>query len=483
MSGLHVRDWLLVESLRRHEERFGRRDDAQANALALSQPGALPARLLARARALPEAAAVQSDIGRLLRLLGWITAGLAILGLVLGGLAARMAIADRQVDVLLALAGLLLMPTLMLLVWLGVLLWPQRGSAAPAGAPGRVAVTVLRRLAPRLLDSPLAAEAGLSLAAAAATPWGRWRLSGLTHLFWLCYALGALGMLTLLFSVARYDLSWGTTLLSEEQLIGLVQLLTAWPRWLGLLPAAGTDWILAGSEGGMDAASRALWARFLLAMILAWALLPRLVLSLFSAVLAFWFRHRMPLDTRRPGYLRLVSLLQPAAAQSLGSALPPLPAARPRRRRKPGSSEVVLVRVELDEADKSWDALLPGVSLLDLGQADDRAGRAAVLGMLAERREPAAGVLAVCSMLRTPDAGTEAFLLQLMDSADAPLWLLLDEEGRLAERAVETAARRRDWQALAKRIGAVILFIDHRRPDAGELARLLQSLRDEEVRS
>src|SRR5690625_7891457 len=86
-------------------------------------------------------------------------------------------------------------------------------------------------------------------------------------------------------------------------------------------------------------------------------------------------------------------------------------------------------------------------------------------------------------MLRTPDAGTERFLVRLSEAADAPLWLVLDEEHRLAERGADIGPRRHDWQALARRAGAGIVIIDRAQPDAAELARLPRGLHNAEAAS
>ncbi|MDZ7791855.1 MAG: DUF2868 domain-containing protein [Xanthomonadales bacterium] len=478
MNRLRVNDWLLVESYRRLEERAGRRADAAALAIARERGGDLPGRILARARALEEAPAVRADIRRLRRALAWLGLGLAAVGLIFGAAAARATIADRQVDILLATAALLLVPSLMLLAWLGAMLLGAR-RRGQGGLLGGVAFGALRWLGPRLLVSPHAADVMAAFGGVAATGWGRWRLSAMTHGFWLAYAAGAFFTLFVFFSVVQYELTWGTTLLSDDTVVGMVRWLAAWPELLGLMPASDPAWIIAGREGTDNAPARAEWARFLLAMIAAWAIVPRAALAALSMAWSAAAGRRMDLDTTRPGYLRLAADLSPArgAVESGGR---PLPVAdrRARRGRKPNAAGVLAVAVELEREDAGPAGLVPGVEIIDLGRADHRAGREAALENARLLRRPAAAVLAVCSMLRTPDAGTERFLARLSELADAPLWLAVDEGGRLAERGGDVAARRSDWQSLAERAGGEAVFLDRDAPAAGELARLHRALND-----
>jgi hypothetical protein len=476
MSRLSVNDWLLAESFRRVEERIGRQPDEAAVAIARETGGDLPARIRARAGALAAAPSLRSDIARLRRALGGLALALAALGLAAGALAARATIADRQVDILLATAALLLVPSIMLLLWALGMAWSARrgGSGALVGS---AAMGLLRWLGPRLLNSAHSADVMAAFGGAAGTAWGRWRLSAITHGFWLAYAGGALATLFVFFSVVQYELTWGTTLLSDASVVRLVEWLAWWPERLGFMPPADPEWIRAGREGTGDASARADWAHFLLAMIAAWALVPRAILAILSLGLSGMAGRRMDIDTTRPGYLRLAADLTPARAreESAGRPVPGL-SKRPRRRRKPDADGILAVAVELERAEVEPAALVPGIELIDLGRADGRAGRRAALETAERMRRPAVAVLGVCSMLRTPDAGTERFLVQLAEAADAPLWVVLDEGGRLEARGGDIATRRADWQDLAERAGGDVVFIDRDAPDAGELARLHRAL-------
>lgn len=474
MSRIAVDDWLLAETFRRGEERLGRQPDEAAVAIARRREGDLAARLVARAGALPGAAAVRADIARLRRLLAWLGLALIAAGALGGMVAARASIAEAEVNVLLAAAALLLVPTLTLLAWLVVMLagWRRRGSGTGSLAGGAVAGG-LRWLGPRTLASAHASDVMAALAGALSTAWGRWRLSAMTHAFWLAYSIAAGATLVVFFSVVQYDLRWGTTLLDDATVVALVEWLAAWPAALGFMPEADPAWIVAGREGAGSPAARADWARFVLAMIAAWSIVPRAFLALLSTAISALAGRRMTLPVSRPGYLRLATDLAPPSPARTPEG-PPVPevSRRRRRRRRGNAAHIVAVRVELARDGDGLAQLVPGLELIDLGRVDDRAGRGAAIESLSHLERPAAGVVAVCSMLRTPDAGTGRFLDRLADAADAPLWLVVDEGARLARRGGDLAARRADWQALAERAGGDAVFIDIDAPDAGELARL-----------
>jgi hypothetical protein len=480
MTQSSVKDWLLAEAVRLHEERLGRLPDEAAMAVARDRGKTLAGRIVERARALEVSKAAAGDIDRLRGTLGWLGAGAGVAGLVLGVVAARAATGDRQVDILLATAALLLVPTLMGLVWGGLMLVGGRRRGA-GGLIGEAALSGVQRLAPRLLSSPLAADVAGAFGRAAGSTWGRWRLSAVTHGFWLAYAVGALLTLVVFFSVIQYDLVWGTTLLDDASVVALVEWLAWWPSTLGFMPEAEPAWIVAGREGLLEPSARADWARFLLAMIAAWAIVPRAFLLVLSMVLGALGGRRLELDLSRPGYLRLSADLAPVESAHRRSG-PPVPDAveRPRRRRRSDAAGVLAVAVELEDGADDVQRLLPGLEVVSLEPADDRAGRQAALETARSLDRPAEAVLGICSMLRTPDAGTERFLVQLSEAADAPLWLWLDESARLEGRGGDLRARRHDWSALASRAGGRIVFFDRARPDAAELARLHRGLRGEE---
>lgn len=474
---LSIEDWLLAETVRHAEERDGRRQDDQA-ALALGRSAGsdLGQRLATRARALPGAAVIISDIARLRRWLNRAAGLLILAGTLAGWLAARASTSERHVDLLLATLALLGLPSLMLLLWMLLLLWSLRRSGSPS-LLGRMLLALLTRGAPRLLQGPQAREtvrAGLDLLAG---PLGRWYLSSLSHLFWLAYAAGATLTLIVLFSVAQYDLSWGTTLLRDDTVSRMIQWLAAGPAQLGLVPPPDAAWVASGREGDLVGSQRAEWARLLLAVILIYGALPRLVLLVACSSLAGLAARRLNLDRRHPGYLRLVPLLQPEISTSRTLGEQPEPA-RERAQRRPANrnGSVLLVGIELDVDEGAWPPRLPGLAVNAIGRADRRDQRRTLVEALAQMRDKPLAVLAHCSLLRTPDTGIENLLNALGDAGDCALVLLLDDRERLQQRGGDLALRQADWDALARRVGGECLQVDTASAGRDELSALVQRL-------
>jgi hypothetical protein len=466
-------DWLLAETVRLHEERQGRmRDDETANVLARETAGQLQYRLARRAAALPVASGIRSDLARL-RQLAWRMANLlAVLALIAGALAALSTTAIRQVDLLLAVASLLLLPGLMLVLWAGSMLFARPGRAAPGLSHGWLAMG-LRKLGPRMVSGPLAAETVSAAAGLMLTGAGRWLLGALTHVFWSVYGLSALALLALLFSIAQYDLSWGTTLLDDATAVALIQAVAWLPAAVGLIEPLTAEWILAGREGVQSGALRAEWARLLLVLIMVYGILPRAVLALVCAAFGLSGLKRMSLDTARPGYLRLAGALNSHEEVDVRGAAPAAFSAPKRERPALVDGAPLLVAVELERPE--WPTALPGLEWRALGRADSRSQRKALLAAAGGLDAPPPAVLAQCSALRTPDEGTGRFLSDLADAAGTVLVIWLDESSALQARGGDVAERTSDWQAMAQRVGAEFVGLDGSHPDEQGLSALRQA--------
>ncbi len=467
--------WLLTETVRLHEERHGRiLEDATANVLARETAGGFVDGLARRAAALPDAASVRADLLRLRGLGRWLVVLVLLLAVTAGALAALSSAASREVDVLLASASLLLLPGLMLLVWLALMLFSRPGRTAPSLSGGLLGLGI-RRLGPRVLSGPLAAETVSSATGLLLSRPGRWLLGSLTHAFWALYSLAALILLVLLFSIAQYELSWGTTLLTDDSVIRVIQGLAWAPATLGLIEAPSPEWILAGREGMNSGAVRGEWARFLLVLVAVYGLLPRLLLLVLCLALAVPGLRRVPVDTSRPGYLRLAGILvADGDIDTRGQApVATRPPARARPRRSAGPP--LLVGVELERED--WPVELPGLAWRALGRADTRSQRAGLVAAVESLAEPPPAVLAQCSALRTPDEGTGRFLSGLADAAGTVLVIWLDESEALRDRGGDLAARQADWHDLAGRIGAELVVVDADAPDEAALAELVRAAR------
>lgn len=466
-------DWLLTEAVRISEERHGRRDDDDAAMTVARLAGGDPgARLAARARALPGAKQAQADVERIRGLLRKLLLLLTVVGLAAGWLAARASTGAREIDILLSLVTLLGLPTLMLLIWLIVLVASHR-TRGSGSLIGKLMVSGVIRLAPRVLHSALAREVALATVGLLAGSVGRWYLSLMSHLFWLAYVAGALLTLTLLFSVAQYDLSWGTTLLAGETVVTLVGWLASLPVALGLMMPPDPSFIAAGRAGEAMGAERAIWAHFLLAMVSAYGAAPRLLFGFMCMGLTWRAMRRLNPDLEKPGYQRLLPLLGEGRAGPVVHGQPPA-AASARHRKRPANAGglPVLVGIELERGPDDWPPTLPGIDVAVLGRIDARSQRQPLIDALAGLKKPPPALIGLCSMLRTPDAGTRRLLDSLADAAGTELIIVVENGQRLRERGGDRGARLADWQALGELAGGSVVELDGEQPSAAGIAEL-----------
>ncbi len=464
-----IDDWLLTEAVRIQEEAGGRRsDDEAANRIARNREGGPSSRLIARAGALPHAAEARADITRIRRLLSQCFTAMMAIGAIGGLVAARSLAAGREIDFLLTGLVLVGLPTLMLAVWVLVLATTARRPITPS-ISGRIAINSSQRLAALLLTSPLRAELIRAASRLLTGPPGRWHLSALSHALWLAYALGAWLGLVVLFSLVQYELSWGTTLLAENQIIALITALGTPIHALGLMPAPAVEWIAAGREGVDLGSMRADWARFLLGMVLVYAALPRLLLLMLCLFLSRRAALQLQLDTCAPGYQRVLPLVRPDRpdAESLGS-VPPKNKIRPLRRLGNGDGHPVLIGIELGRDSANWPPKLGDLAADDLGQAERREHFQTLSAALSAMPDKPPALMAACSLQRTPDSGTAQRLNQLADAAAGALILILGDHEQLCARGIEAETRIEDWGRLAQRCGArfVVMDLDHPQPSA-----------------
>ncbi|EHQ53101.1 hypothetical protein ECTPHS_10451 [Ectothiorhodospira sp. PHS-1] len=455
-------DRLVAEAVRLHEDQAGRViDEPHAWQAGRDAGGDLEHRVLVRARATRLGAQVRDALGGARTLAGWILILILLLtglsGMAAAGaaLAAPLVAGSSQINILWALGSLLGVQLLMLLLWALFMLVRPRGGG---GLLGQGVLGLAGGLARRLVrgQAPVLAIRAL-LQLMSRNGLGRWSAGTLTHLIWAAFTAGALLMCLWALSVRQYDFVWGTTLLAEDHFVGLITALGLLPGWLGL-PMPDEALIRASRLGVTeDALGRVQWSSWLLGSLLFYGLLPRLGLGLWCALMARRARRRLRLDLTGPGYARLAPRLLPNS-QRLGVVDPPPltlihPPEPPRHRERHGGATLALLGYELEQADDHWIQHHKRPAWIPLGQVDDRHTRRDVLAAAQSLQPPPAVVVAVCSLARTPDRSTEAFLTELRARTRAPVWLLLDQQDMAQTRGIDPRARRTAWEQLAERAG------------------------------
>lgn len=461
-----LRRWLLSEHVRAKEEQSGRSlNDQAANALARQQSKMLEERIGDRAEALPGASVVQLDLTRLARGFRWLVVGLGLLALFAGFGAVRVAVGERELEILLVLMTVLLVPSLMFVLWVFWLAFaPKRTDFS---LMTQVVGTLIGSLAKRWLRGP---DAECTIQAALAyltTASGRWAMSILTHSIWLVYLLSAWALLAIQLSVAQYDLGWGTTLLSESFAVSLLQGLAWLPSQLGLVPGNQEQWLAAGRFGVGVEAVRAQWAQFLLGLMAFYGVLPRGIALLVSGWMWRQTSRRLQVDASKPGYARLAGLLMdPDPASTLPEKNQVAPT-RPMRPIPPTGSGIYTVSIELDQESTVSDN--PMLETTDLGAIDKREDRSGILGALLAKRDPVQCLVVYCQARRTPDQGLIALINQLTDAAQGGLVIALIGQDSLSSWGVNVLDRMQDWEMLAKATGGRVVRIEALEPTLHKL--------------
>lgn len=443
-------DWLLVETVRRAEESADRFIvDDPATLAARNAAGNPTGRILARARGQRDGKTVMRAAGLALAGLRGAIGLLWLLGLLAGiGAAGSLPAHDGILALSHALVVLVLLPSLLLMLWLVLSLWPGRGPMA-GGLPGRMAWSLSAFAANRL-----GRESWRPHLAAALASYGRHHGRSLmalaSHGFWAAFFFGCIGWLWLRFLGLRFDFSWESTLLAGASLHTLIDFLGALPKWLFGITLPDQEQVAMVLQGSSAAQDRALWAAWLLAVLAAWGLLPRLLLLV--GLILKRARPRLVLDLSEPGYMRLLPALAGPSADTpvKHGPRPADPDRRPRgARASPGPGAAVLIGVELDPDGKGWPPT--DTSAKVLGRADDRQQRQGIRQALELLQPKPARIIARCSAQRTPDRGIGRWLAELAQLA--PIEIELAESEDLAESGIEPEARIADWQRMATRYG------------------------------
>ncbi|MBJ7538005.1 DUF2868 domain-containing protein [Marinomonas transparens] len=127
----------------------------------------------------------------------------------------------------------------------------------------------------------------------------KWLISTLSHIAWGCYLLAGWLMTLVLLLTNQVNFVWETTLLSDQAFLTLTDTLSVIPNWLGIRVPNQLD-VLASRVDliTQTASTRQHWANFLLASLMLYGVLPRLVLALFSLAMYQLKRATQPISTQ-----------------------------------------------------------------------------------------------------------------------------------------------------------------------------------------
>ncbi len=474
ISPVSPEDRLLVEAVRAYERISGEDlHDATAVEAACRAGGSIEQRLVCRARALPVMERLEGALRHIRGVMTMVLVGAMILVAGAGAGTARAVLGagrDEPVNFYLAFLGILLVQTLVLAIWLGVMVF---GSHLPTtGSLGALIVGVGRRISRRVCHDPVHLAGMEALARAKGLRWG---LSGISHGVWLCFNLGALGVLLILLSTRHYTFGWETTILSERSYTPLTQWIAIVPERAGFVVPSeeqirGSQWTGHAMGGNGEEASGA-WSGLLVGCIVMYGVAPRM----FFLVVCLGMRRRAirraGLNLDHPDFVRLRKRLLPER-RSLGIVGEDSGAGDEDDGalawgegdqgdgsgwRESGTGSFALVGFEVEGSAGGWPPKIAGVPGDDLGFVSTREERSKVIQTIETRGEGVRCVLVICSLTNTPDRGALAFVRQLRSAAGSRAGVCLWFTGgqRLRDRSVGKAVQQRieDWRALGKRAG------------------------------
>jgi hypothetical protein len=436
----------LYESVRHQELERPLPDEQHVNRVALDATEEFQGQLLARAQAsvvTVSALAAQAQVRHCMRLavaLLWLLSLLA--GVSLG--LASLGDSSRAVNVIWSLGSLLLVPSLMLLLWFALMF----GSPGGSGLLGRWWPALVGYLLQKT-DKAKVWQAWLAMATRSGAQ--RWWLAFMTHTMWLWLMLGVLLSMTLAFSLRHYTFVWETTWLSEAMFERLAQVVGYLPGLLGFALPDGDTIRNSGNVALLDADARRAWASWLVGAVFVFGLLPRLILSMTSLIVA---RHcergyRISLDDAYALTIRAKLAALKRQSQPDG------PAGEPDRWRR-------LTGLAGDQAlsAAAWLALETEVSqserqslskvAIEVARADDRDSRQQAVAQLQALRPKR--LLVAVDARQTPDRGAMRAIIDCATHAVATSVLLLQTD---AERA-----RTAHWHQRFDEIDLVTIFED-----------------------
>ncbi|WP_299188672.1 DUF2868 domain-containing protein [uncultured Psychrobacter sp.] len=282
----------------------------------------------------------------------------------------------------------------------------------------------------------------------------RWYLGRFSHQLWLATLTGMMFAIIFLLIVRQYSFSWESTLLSDQALIGLTQVLGWLPSMVGFdVPdnAAIIQSRLVTDAMPLSVARQ--WASLLIGSLIMYGIVPRAIAWVFCALM--FRRKKMRLDIKLPYYQKIINFWQRQVVDADDFSEAPAPVA-PKASVSAGKKLVALLEYP-SEQDNWWQAGLNSTDseVENFGIVDDRDDMDRLTTYL--EQNPVQVVLGIHSQA-LPDRGTLRKLDRIANSAKNGLIVQLLNNNKTSK-LVETtdpkepqAIRYQQWQtALAER--------------------------------
>lgn len=286
----------------------------------------------------------------------------------------------------------------------------------------------------------------------------RWYLGRFSHQLWLATLTGMLFAIIFLLIVRQYSFSWESTLLSDQALITLTQILGWLPSMVGFGVPDSTAIVQSRLvTDAMPLSVARQWSSLLVGSLLMYGILPRAIAWAFCALM---FRQKkMRLDIKLPYYQKILNFWQRHVvdADDFKAAPAPAPIA-PQATVSAGKKLVALLEYP-SEQDNWWqtgiDANINDTSKIEnFGIVDDRDDMARLQHYL--ESHPVQVLLGIHKNA-LPDRGTLRKIDQIATHAkDGLIVQLLNDELDIAD-SQRQDVRYQQWQTAlsARKIGLV----------------------------
>lgn len=401
-----------VEIIRLKEAREGPLVDEAEVRRARSMTQSDVGRICIRAQLLCQRLGYTAQQHSLVRRLRWVLGGWILAALMVGAGMAHTALVlgGPQVNVIRAWFIVLGIPTLGLIIWLigGIYHW-MRPHAQPFFAERwRWVVQKIGRGA----DTALLVSALVSVFQQQRLSF--WWMSCMHHLFWVVALLTTTLRLWFLLAFQRYYFQWESTLFDAERFVQFAQWASAGLRLLGVSAPDAAFIRLSDGLSVLPPAGHALWASWLLASVLVYGLLPRVI----ALGVSGWVWQRrvrtVQLDMRRSDWAQLRARLSPdIQGVGIDAPSPPdrVPVQKPEASRQVTAQQPTLVvGMELAPDSACTQEQWPD-HWRWWGAVDDRAQRQALLSHL--QAHPPSHLIMLCDGRQTPDRGLMAWLVEV----------------------------------------------------------------------
>ena len=289
----------------------------------------------------------------------------------------------------------------------------------------------------------------------------RWYLGRFSHQLWLATLAGMLLAIIFLLIVRQYSFSWESTLLSDQALVSLTQILGWLPSMVGFDVPDSTA--IAQSRLVTDAMPLSVarqWAGLLVGSLLMYGIVPRAIAWAFCALM--FRRKKMRLDIKQPYYQKIINFWQRHVVDADDFTEAPAPIA-PKATVSAGKKLVALLEYPSDQQTWWQSGLEKSESIENFGIVDDREDMARLKDYLDEH--PVQVLLGIHSKA-LPDRGTLRKLDQIAAHAtDGLIVQLLSDTQPLTDTDFtpndapidKQAVRYQQWQTAlsARNIGLV----------------------------